>query len=53
MSDDATEFEYPPSWAPPGAEPPRRQNYTPPLRSGLGCTGEEQADEDYPQSWRR
>jgi hypothetical protein len=55
MSDDATEYDYPPSWAPKGAEPPKQPNYTPKLRSGLGFTGDEQHDDDdaYPAGWRR
>ena len=53
MSDTADQYEYPPSWAPRGAEPPRRQSYTPPLRSGLGYTGDEPVDPNaYPEAWR-
>lgn len=53
--DDADQFDYPPSWAPKGVEPPRRQSYKPPLRSGLGVTGDEQPDDgvEYPQAWKR
>jgi hypothetical protein len=55
MSDDDTEFEYPPEWTIPGVEPPRRRSYAPPLRSGLGYTGDEPPADDrgYPEHWRR
>jgi len=54
MPDQDTEFEYPPEWTPPGVEPPRRADYSPPPRSGLGYTpGEEQSDDPYPPDWRR
>jgi hypothetical protein len=53
MPDDADVFEYPPSWAPPGIPPPIRKSYKPALRSGLGLTGEEQPEDEYPQDWRR
>jgi hypothetical protein len=51
---DADEYEYPPEWAPPGAEPPERPNYAPPLRSGCpdntGWHDEDERDA-YPTSW--
>jgi hypothetical protein len=51
-----TEFDYPPEWAPPGAEPPRRPSYAPKPRSGVyGYTGDEPQEDDgtdYPEAWR-
>jgi hypothetical protein len=55
MSDDTDEFEYPPSWTPPGAQPPIRRSYKPALRSGLGVTGDEHTErhDAYPESCQR
>jgi hypothetical protein len=52
---DAHEYEYPPEWAPPGQEAPRRARYAPKPRSGVyGYTGDEQPDDGtgYPDHWR-
>ena len=58
MSDansDADKYDYPSSWRPKGATPPTRRSYKPPLRSGLGFTGDEHTPryDDYPESWKR
>jgi len=51
---DADKYDYPPSWKPKGAKPPKRRNYKPAPRSGLGFTGHEHIDRlDYPPQWRR
>jgi hypothetical protein len=53
MSDDAAEYEYPPEWAPPGAEPPLWPWAKPHVRSGLGYTDDEPSDPNaYPEAWR-
>jgi hypothetical protein len=52
---DADNFWYPQSWCPKGAQPPTRRSYKPPLRSGLGFTGDEHTEryDAYPESWKR